>query len=86
VSPGYELLILPRAARELAKLPEEAYVRVREACRALAGDPRPRGRRKLVNRDGIRVRVGDYRVIYEVDDAARTVTVLHVGHRRDVYR
>ena len=65
---------------------DEAYARVRVACLALAADTRPSGSRKLTGRPGIRVRVGAYRVIYEIDDAARTVTILHVGHRRDVYR
>jgi mRNA interferase RelE/StbE len=49
-------------------------------------DPRPHGSRKLVGRDGWRIRVGRYRVIYEIDDAQRFVTILHVGHRKDIYR
>jgi mRNA interferase RelE/StbE len=54
--------------------------------RALSADPRPEGASKLEARDGWRIRAGDYRIIYEIDDGAGTVTVLHVGHRRDVYR
>ena len=42
--------------------------------------------RKLAGREGWRIRVGNYRVIYEIDDSARQVTILHVGHRKDVYR
>ncbi|MHC4202757.1 MAG: type II toxin-antitoxin system RelE family toxin [Planctomycetota bacterium] len=86
MSPAYRLLILPRAAKELGGLPKEAYARVRDACRSLANDPRPKGSCKLAGRPGLRIRVGDLRVIYEADDTARTVTILHVGHRRDVYR
>ncbi len=86
MSEGYELLILPRAARSLGKLPEDDYVRVRDACRTLADNPRPRGAKKLTGRPGVRLRVGRQRVIYEVDDSARTVTILDVGHRRDIYR
>ena len=82
----HRLLILPRAAKELAKLPPEAYARARDAARVLATEPRPKGSLKLRGRPGLRIRVGHYRVIYEVDDLARTVTILHVGHRRDVYR
>ena len=82
----YELSILPRAARELRKLPHEALQRIRDACRGLASDPRPHESLRLSGRPGRRIRVGDYRVVHEVDEAARTVTVLHVGHRRDVYR
>jgi mRNA interferase RelE/StbE len=44
------------------------------------------GCKNLTGRDGWRIRAGDYRVIYEIDDAGQTVTVLHVGHRRDIYK
>ena len=86
MSARYSLLILPRAVRELGKLPADERARVRDACHGLADDPRPSGSRKLTGRPGMRIRVGRYRVIYEVDDPAREVTVMHVGHRRDVYR
>jgi mRNA interferase RelE/StbE len=56
------------------------------AVHQLAEDPRPPGCHKLQNREGWRIRVGDYRLVYEVDDDLRTVTVLLAGHRRDVYR
>jgi len=46
----------------------------------------PRQSRKLTGRDGYRIRAGDYRVLYDVDDSQRTVVVLHVGHRSNVYR
>jgi mRNA interferase RelE/StbE len=82
----YALTILRRAQKELAALPRKNYELVRDAIRALGEAPRPSGCRKLVGRDGWRVRVGDYRVIYEIDDEERIVTVLHVGHRRNVYR
>jgi len=82
----YTVLILRRAQKELAGLPTEAYEHAKQAIRGLGEDPRPRGCRKLIGRPGYRVRVGDYRLIYEIDDAQTTVTVLHVGHRRDVYR
>lgn len=83
---GYTILILRRAQKELAQLPGNAYERVRDAIRALGQNPRPPGCLKLRGREGWRIRVGDYRVVYEIDDQAQTVTILHVGHRRDVYR
>lgn len=83
---SYSLLILRRAQRQLEELPTGTYERVREAIRALGENPRPRGTRKLVAREGWRLRVGDYRVVYEIDDPTSTVTILDVGHRRDVYR
>jgi mRNA interferase RelE/StbE len=82
----YTIYILRRAQNELARLPEGAYERVRDAIRVLGQDSRPRGSLKLRGREAWRIRVGDYRVIYEIDDRQRGVTVLHVGHRRDVYR
>ncbi len=82
----YAVTILRRAQKELGALAGEAYTRVRDAIGALAEDPRPPGYLKLTGRDGWRIRMGSYRVVYEIDDGGRTVTVLHVGHRRDVYR
>jgi mRNA interferase RelE/StbE len=82
----YTVLILRRAQRELQRLPQDDYERVREAMHRLAHNPRPAGCLALTGRAGWRIRVGDYRVIYEIDDVQHTVTILHVGHRRDVYR
>lgn len=81
----YQVSILRRAQKELASLPQQDYERVRDSIAALASNPRPPGCNKLTGRDGWRIRVGDYRVIYEIDDAGRLVKVLHVGNRRDVY-
>ena len=82
---SYEVLILRRAQKELAELSRADYERVRDAVAALAENPRPAGCKKLVGREGWRIRAGDYRAIYEIDDAQQKVTVLHIGHRRDVY-
>jgi mRNA interferase RelE/StbE len=82
----YAVTILRRAQRELQRLPHADYERVREAIRALAQNPRPPGCLALTGRAGWRIRVGNYRVIYEINDVQHTVTILHVGHRRDVYR
>jgi mRNA interferase RelE/StbE len=82
----YTILILPRAKRELAQLPQRAYEQIRDAVRALSLDPRPQGSTKMSGRDAWRLRLGDYRVIYGIDDRLHAVTILHVGHRRDVYR
>ncbi len=82
----YQLRITRSAAKELRKLPPEAQQRIRQAVRKLADDPRPSKCKKLQGRDDYRVTVGDYRVIYEVDDDAEVVTVWRVGHRRNVYR
>jgi mRNA interferase RelE/StbE len=83
---NYQLAILRRAVKELARLPEKDRRRIEIDIEALAATPRPHGSKKLTGRDGYRIRSGDYRVVYEVDDRQRTVTILHVGHRKDVYR
>ena len=82
----YGVSILRRAQRELRRLPRDEYERICEAVQALANDPRPTGSRALAGREGRRIRVGNYRVIFEIDDTQHTVVILHVGHRRDVYR
>ena len=81
----YTVLILKRAQKELRRIPESAYERIRDSIFALAKTPRPRGCLKLSAREGWRLRVGDYRVVYEIDEQDKTVTILNVGHRRDVY-
>jgi mRNA interferase RelE/StbE len=83
---NYTVFILRRAQNELAHLPTETYEQIRDAVRTLIFKPRPPGCLKLTGGLGWRIRVGDYRVIYEIDDDRLSATVLHVGHRRDVYR
>jgi len=83
---SYSLQIQRHAQKELAQVPSPAYEKVLESIRALAEDPRPTGCRKLAGRDGWRIRAGSYRVVYQIEDDRKTVTILHVGHRRDVYR
>jgi len=74
------------AARQVKKLPRPARDRVLDAVEDLADDARPRGARKLAGeRTAWRIRVGDYRVIYDVLDQELTVTVVRAAHRREVY-
>ena len=83
---AYSVAILPRAQKELAQIPHPAFTRTVAAIRVLAQNPRPPGCIKLTDRPGWRILVGEYRVVYNIDDPAQTVTVVHVAHRRDVYR
>jgi mRNA interferase RelE/StbE len=79
--------LLPAAEREWRKLPREIRTRVNRALLALEDTPRPHGATKLSgSSDRWRVRVGDYRIIYRIDDVAHEVTVLRIAHRRQVSR
>ena len=82
---SYSVFILHRAQKELARLHDETYERVRDTIRSLSQNPRPFGCLKLINREGWRIRIGVYRVIYEIDDRQKIVTILHIAHRRDIY-
>lgn len=88
---SYELTIERKARKALARLPQRIYDRVMEGVYALAEDPYPRNSRKLQSTENRRLRVGDYRVIYFVEepeaagDAPGTVYVLDVGHRQGIY-
>ena len=84
---SYELRIKNSAAKELEAVGLKAdRSRIVDRIRPLAEDPRPPGCEKLSGLDRYRVRQGAYRILYEVDDDARRVTVVKIGHRRDVYR
>lgn len=81
----YRVEVTPAAARQLRKLPPEIAPRIRGAIEALALDPRPPAARRLSGRDGVRLRIGDYRLLYTIDDGVLRVVVVRLGHRRDVY-
>ena len=83
---SYRLLIRPSAAKELEAIPLRDRRRLASRMRELSEDPRLRGAERLRGHDLFRVRQGDYRVVYEIDDEGRTVTVFKVGHRREIYR
>lgn len=84
---SYAVLLSARARRELADLPKPIIARIDPRLIALGTEPRPPGCKKLKTSggDGWRIRVGDYRVLYRVEDHARRVLVYRIGHRRDVY-
>ena len=82
----YRLLIKRSAADELGRIPKRDLRRVVERVRALGEDPRPHGCEKLSAQERFRVRQGDYRVVYSIDDAGRTVEIFKIGHRGEVYR
>ena len=83
---SYSLLIKKSAERELRALPKEDLRRVVERIRGLAHTPRPHGNEKLSGQERYRIRQGDYRVVYAIDDEARMIESIKIGHRREVYR
>ena len=83
---SYRVLLKRSAVKELEVLPLTDRRRIAGKIQRLERDPRPPGVEKLSGQDRYRLRQGDYRVLYAVDDGARTVTVVKIGHRRDVYR
>ena len=85
----YTLLTLPAARRQLRQLQKSYSPKAKNivlGIMSLAENPRPLGSRKLANRSEMRLRIGDYRVLYLIDDVRRTVTISVLAHRREVYR
>ena len=82
----YQLEITATARHDFRRLPPQAKHRAILAIDGLAGEPRPSGCTKLSGRSVYRIRIGDYRVLYEVDDKKQGVTILRMKHRKDVYR
>ncbi len=82
---AYRIKVRPAAMRALRKLDPDVRPRIQGAIALLAQDPRPPSARALRGRPGFRVRVGDCRIIYTIEDAALVVVVVALGHRRDLY-
>ena len=82
----YQVQIERRARKALAGIAQPHQNRLIDAIRGLAADPRPPGAKKLSGREGWRVRVGAYRIIYDIQDDQLLILVVALGHRREVYR
>lgn len=83
----YAIVFVQSALKEIRRLPQIVVSRLRERIAALADDPRPAGVEKIQGyEDHYRIRIGNYRVVYEVADQVRIITIVRVGHRKDVYR
>ena len=83
----YEVLLERRAQQDIKRLPTEVFHRIIPSIKALAEDPKPPGCRKIASsKNDWRIRIGEYRVIYEIDEHAEAVKVMRVRHRREVYR
>ncbi len=83
----YEVYVERLAERDLRRLSADDFQRIVRHLKALAENPRPPGCRKITgSKSDWRIRIGDYRVLYEIDDQGKAVRVMRVRHRREVYR
>lgn len=82
----YELKFKKSVAKDLRTIPKQDVKRILARIQSLADDPRPEGYEKLSGQERYRLRQGDYRIIYAIEDNVLVVIVVKVGHRRDVYR
>jgi mRNA interferase RelE/StbE len=83
----YQVTIKKSAAKELESLPKKVLVSVTQSIAGLSDNPRPQGCKKLKGQtDSLwRIRIGDYRVVYQIEDVIKIVDVKRVGHRKDIY-
>ena len=83
---NYNIDIKKSATKEIAKLPKPHLVRIIEKIQSLATNPRPEGCKKLSADEKYRIRVGNYRILYTIEDHQLLIYVVKIGHRKDVYR
>ena len=83
---NFDLLIKPSAGRTLEDLPRKDRTKISRKIQELARQPRPHGCEKLSGEEKYRIRQGNYRVVYAIDDDQRIVLVVKIGHRKEVYR
>jgi len=81
----YDVFLLPPAQKDIDTLEPSVFKRIIEKLRALSKEPRPPGCLKLTGEDGYRVRIGDYRLLYRIDDGSKRIYVYRVKHRKDGY-
>lgn len=81
----YDVVIQKRVIKTLEKIVDPDYSKIKKAIVNLATHPRPSGYKKLTGREGYRIRVGDYRIVYEIYDSILSIDVINLGHRKDIY-
>jgi len=81
----YELFVLPAAQKDLDKLEAPVFVRILKKVQALSKDARPSGSLKLTAENGYRIRSGDYRILYRIDDSSKRIYIYRIKHRKNVY-
>jgi mRNA interferase RelE/StbE len=81
----YQVQIEKAVIKALEKINEPYYTKIKKAILGLSNNPRPAGYKKLKGRDGFRIRVANYRIIYDINDEILLVSVIEMGHRKDIY-
>ena len=82
----YDISVKKSAVKELEAIPKKELQKIIKKIQSLASDPRPEGSQKLSQREQYRIRQGDYRIIYSIQDDDLTVHIIKVGHRKEIYR
>lgn len=82
----YQIVIDRYAEKQLAKIPSPDFNRIIKAIQELAINPRPHGYKKLTGRPGYRIRIGNYRVTYLIEDKILKIFIIEIGNRKDIYR
>jgi len=82
----HKLLLIPSARKDLDTLPNQIFKKIKEKILRLKDNPRPHGCIKLTGEEGYRLRSGDYRILYRIDDTEKTVYIYKIKHRREAYR
>ncbi len=86
-SPPYTIVVKRKAQKDIDRLPDALFARIRERIAMLANNPLPPGSKKMKGYEKLyRIRVGQYRVVYEVAAEIRIIAIIRIGHRKDIYR
>ena len=83
---NYRILFRNSASKELRGIPRAVLKKIWDRIEALAREPRPPGSEKMAGREHYRLRRGDYRIVYSIDDREKRILIDKVGHRKDIYR
>ena len=82
----YKIQVKKSAEKELGEIPKKELLKILNKIESLSDDPHPTGSIKLTNQEKYRIRVGNYRILYKIEDNILTIFVVKVGHRKDIYR
>jgi mRNA interferase RelE/StbE len=82
----YSIRLSNQAEKELDRIPDKDYLRISSKIKSLGKNPRPVGHIKLSQINGYRIRIGNYRILYEIDDSKKTISIYKIAHRKEAYR